>query len=671
MIARCTMHWVTLFLGIWGGISLGAEPAIEPALPSGNLSPYDPKVALSADGRRVLTVAVNVLLWDAASGKQLQTFGESDCAALSADGTVVVTGGPGASVILWNAATGKQIRTLRCEGLGGPMVVISADKRWVLAGLSDGRAVLWNATTGAVQQTFRGHESRLMDIGLSDDGRWVVTASIEGRLILWDAETGQQAQTYQAEPRRSARVAIAPDGGMVATGGTPGEIIFWDRATGKRLQTLAGHPGSMHALAFTGDSTKLLVCPEGGNEAALWDIASGTSLQTFRTDDVSAGDVAVSADGSRVILGTSFAPAILFDARTGETLQQFGGRTAEILAQNLSSGGRWIVTRPLRGHTLFVRDALSGEKSAVLEGHRHSPHEAVFFADGRRLLSGAGAETIVWDVPAGQPLGSPWEGPSNSLAVSADGRWALTGAFFGRHAELWNVATGTPRQRLPHDNFVREVALSTDGSRALTGSADKTAALWDTATGQRLHTFPCDGTATGVALSNDGSRLVTVDSRGATVRDLSGNVLQTMEDFSCGGAAFSPDEKRLLCSDFLGPMSLWEVATGQRLQRFHGHTAEITSMALTPDGRRLWSSSRDGTLRLWDVASGKVICIYMSLNDGEDWLAVTPDGLFDGSEGGMALMGWRETATGHWRDDEATRARCHRPGLLNACLHVP
>jgi hypothetical protein len=52
---------------------------------------------------------------------------------------------------------------------------------------------------------------------------------------------------------------------------------------------------------------------------------------------------------------------------------------------------------------------------------------------------------------------------------------------------------------------------------------------------------------------------------------------------------------------------LWEVATGQCLRTFQGHTAQVTSISLSADGRWALSGSWDKTLRLWEVATGRCL----------------------------------------------------------------
>ncbi len=48
-------------------------------------------------------------------------------------------------------------------------------------------------------------------------------------------------------------------------------------------------------------------------------------------------------------------------------------------------------------------------------------------------------------------------------------------------------------------------------------------------------------------------------------------------------------------------------ANGARLRTFSAHTGAVTALAFSPDGAELLSADADGHLILWDVASGELV----------------------------------------------------------------
>ena len=62
---------------------------------------------------------------------------------------------------------------------------------------------------------------------------------------------------------------------------------------------------------------------------------------------------------------------------------------------------------------------------------------------------------------------------------------------------------------------------------------------------------------------------------------------------------FSPDGAVLVSGSYDATIRLWDIATGEQLETFEGHTYSITSVAVSPDGSTIASGSVDGTVLLW------------------------------------------------------------------------
>jgi hypothetical protein len=235
-------------------------------------------------------------------------------------------------------------------------------------------------------------------------------------------------------------------------------------------------------------------------------------------------------------------------------------------------------------------------------------------ADGTRLITGAGGlgsgdkTAIIWDARTGLELHtlSDHSGPITSVAFSADGNRVLTGSW-DKSAILWDAHTGEKLHTFTgHTSLfgVSAVALSRDGGQALTGADDQTAILWDTRTGEKLR---------------------TLSGHSGAVRSV----------------AFSPDGGYVLTGSSDTTAIVWDTRTGQELRTLSGHSSELTSVTFSPDNRRVLTASADGTARLWDIATGEELGRLVSLDRGAEWLVSTPEGLFDGSEGGRQNVMYR------------------------------
>jgi hypothetical protein len=105
--------------------------------------------------------------------------------------------------------------------------------------------------------------------------------------------------------------------------------------------------------------------------------------------------------------------------------------------------------------------------------------------------------------------------------------------------------------------------------------------------------------------------------------------------------AFSRDAKLIASAGSDNTIKIWDVASQRELRTLTGHTANIESMDFSPDGKLLASASDDGSTFLWDTTTGEHLLTLISLDDGGEWMVVTPEGLFDGTPQSWNQILWR------------------------------
>jgi WD40 repeat protein len=147
--------------------------------------------AFSSDGSKILTRSPYIAqLLDASTGSIIMTFsrnsGSVTSAALSPDGSKVLTGCNDATAILWDAGTGSVIRIFSGHKYSVSSVAFSPDGSKVLTGSDDATAMLWDASTGSNIRTFSGHSSTIYSVAFSPDGSKVLTGSNDATAMLWD-----------------------------------------------------------------------------------------------------------------------------------------------------------------------------------------------------------------------------------------------------------------------------------------------------------------------------------------------------------------------------------------------------------------------------------------------------------------------------------------------------
>lgn len=232
---------------------------------------------------------------------------------------------------------------------------------------------------------------------------------------------------------------------------------------------------------------------------------------------------------------------------------------------------------------------------------------AEFSPDGTRAVTTDPRTLVVWDTATGASI-AYWTTPAAALdvAISDDGRVLM--GLEDHSAVLFDAASGRHLHTLLHQGVVGAVALSADGRWALTGSDDETAVLWNTETGEAVHRLPQDNPVRMVALSREGRYAFTAaQGRDVAVYDgASGERIAHLSPRNAGvtSAAFSSDERYLLVGYVNRAVELWDVTTGQRVQRWntglrnpwHPTGTAVLAVGFSASPHRFYALAGDGRL---------------------------------------------------------------------------
>jgi len=95
----------------------------------------------------------------------------------------------------------------------------------------------------------------------------------------------------------------------------------------------------------------------------------------------------------------------------------------------------------------------------------------------------------------------------------------------------------------------------------------------------------------------------------------------------------------------------------------------VFGVTFLPDERWLASASEDGSIIIWNRETGERLSTLISLKKSEDWLVITPEGFFDGSQSAWRQISWRfDKNTFNVRPVEEFFGEFWLPGLLAELL---
>jgi WD40 repeat protein/TM2 domain-containing membrane protein YozV len=199
--------------------------------------------------------------------------------------------------------------------------------------------------------------------------------------------------------------------------------------------------------------------------------------------------------------------------------------------------------------------------------------------------------------------------------------------------KVWKWENGEELYTLKkaHDGAINSIAITPDGSKAISASDDKTLKVWDLSNGDLLHTLKGhEETVNGVAITPDGSKAISAsDDKTLKVWNLSnGHLLHTLKGHkeAVNGVAITPDGNKAVSASEDKILRVWNLRNGRVLNTLKAHQGAVNAVAITKDGKKAVSASDDFTLKVWDINSGRVLNTLKGHGGEVKTMALTSDG---------------------------------------------
>ena len=244
----------------------------------------------------------------------------------------------------------------------------------------------------------------------------------------------ESARVFEGHSQSITAVAFSYDGQRVASGAADKEIRVWRVADGKLLHTMKGLKQGAQALAFSRDGA-YLVSGDGGLELTLWDVKTGAAIVSWQHREP-ISSVLFSADGKQVWAGGMGDLGAAYSVPEGKKLNDLTARSLCAPRQGVD-----LIVGTRSGQIVVYPKADGAPKTKLSTGS-HVPAVAVS-ADGSTVLSRDQGqnEVFVWNLSRPKEAPVKLEGHQRgltSLAVSADGSKAVSASLDGS-VRLWDV----------------------------------------------------------------------------------------------------------------------------------------------------------------------------------------------------------------------------------------
>jgi WD40 repeat protein len=278
-------------------------------------------LAFSPDGKSLVSAGRDgtIKLWDLATDKTLSaTTAEVPCVVFSPDGkTIAAT--VGKNVMLWDAASGKELATFSGHADTVRSIAFSLDGK-TLASADYAQVLLWDVEKRAKIESFKS-KSGATAVAFSPDGKMLAT-ELGLRIVLFDLNAGTSRELLDKTPapRQCKFLTFSADSKTLiqSVRCIPEKIRFWDIASDATTFSLKPEkfdPGEfVYALHFAPER-KTLCSASGSGAITLWNTETQTALATYE-DPQHFTAAAFTLDGKTLATATADFKIKIFNVET-------------------------------------------------------------------------------------------------------------------------------------------------------------------------------------------------------------------------------------------------------------------------------------------------------------------------------------------------------------------
>lgn len=541
------------------------------------------QIAFSRDGTRLAAAAnaAGAYVWDVASGELVRTVqlgGFAYNVAFGADAATLAVahtnfdGEQSGTVTLVDLATGEPTVTAAHEQ-GGSAAAISRDGTLLVSGGFD-RTVRITATADGEQLAAIDAVDIVDAVAISPDNAliaYIETNSAE--VVLWDV-AGETLTRLAGHTGAVREAAFSPDGRFIATGGEDRSVRIYDRDTFLQVRVLTGFDDEVWQLGFNPAGTRLATA-SGDGAVREWDVTGAFGLELVYA--------ATDPQGRYLAVGDIAGIVRLIDVTTGALLEKLDAGDNRIRTISFSSDGATLAIGGDDGNILLWDVASrewgpSVETPSVVYSLRFSP-------DNTQLFGAVGSEVYIWATAGLEQQEVVDIGANlNGLDISPDGRLLAVGIENGDLLIL-DPATGNELAYNADFFYVGAVAFSPDGSRLAARATTGEIVVFETATftgeqfsGEALVIEQVDG----FSFAADSERLaVARRDNSVQILDLTtgASILLAAEPAAPRWALFHPDQTTLISIGSDGRLRTYPIAVADLL----AHADARITRAATPE----------------------------------------------------------------------------------------
>jgi len=269
--------------------------------------------------------------------------------------------------------------------------------------------VVWKTADGKALCTIRPPGGQASGVAFRPGGPTLIIVSMDA-VRYYDGRTGAlrkvRSGAFGKVPPRFSR-----NGAVLACASSDEKtVLLMDVLTGRPPARLAGRGGTLTALAFDEDSTRLFSAYRhevkgnsgyGTGELLCWKVKTRKLLSSARTDAEIMG--LGFASGLKLLVAGGVGGITLWDAERCIRKREIGGGV--IVALSAARGGRYVAAVPVMEPYAEVFDLKEGTLAGRTRRFHGHGGDVAFSPDGKVLAAALGSDVALYDVTRSIPPG--------------------------------------------------------------------------------------------------------------------------------------------------------------------------------------------------------------------------------------------------------------------------
>lgn len=434
------------------------------------------------------------------------------------------------------------------------------------------------------------------------------------------------------------------------------EMIYWSLQDNKELKRIL-LPDDYKAVLNRNDSKKsekknitqrftnsldisadcrILVSGHEDNSVRIWDIDTGEQIRIL-SNSLENTIVKVTPDGKYAISSSNnFADYKiniwnLLDGKMIVSLKCYQSISSFSITPDL----KYVIYGTYNGLLYYYESVSKTVKKIIIsENHISIIRPLDITADGRFAIFSIdySKNLYIYDLLNGIQIKIIRSGTGiTDIKITPDGRTVIL--LDGENNILvWDIEKGcqTDNKKLTHSGSIEKVYIGSNGDYAYSSSSDETLMIWDFKTGEVLRKLGSHtATINSFDISDDDLKIVTSGSWDQSIiiqnlNNLSNIKICDAHNHIINIVKITPDNNRIIsCSDDQ-TVAIWDIESGQLINRFEDHKSWVRKLELTPCGK--YAVTAGDKIIVYNLELGNIVSTYNYEDEHLHGFKILPDG---------------------------------------------